>query len=67
MDNVQNNRHVHGCTNPRCQVGWATKFCQVEPNICGSSVRLELHPSDTSNFKVVFIFKKSVDPWSRVL
>ena len=27
-----------GCTNPRNQVTWVTKFCMVAPNICGSSV-----------------------------
>jgi hypothetical protein len=42
MDNVQNNSHVHGCTNSRCQVARATKFCQVASNICGSSVQLVL-------------------------
>ena len=30
---------VQGCTSPKRQVAVATKFCVVEPNICGCSVR----------------------------
>ena len=26
------------CTNPGCQITWKTKFCMVEPNICGALV-----------------------------
>jgi hypothetical protein len=32
------NSVMQGCTNPRHQVTWATKFCMVALNICGSSV-----------------------------
>jgi hypothetical protein len=32
-----------GCTNPRCQVAWVTKFFMVVPNICESSVWNLLH------------------------
>jgi hypothetical protein len=31
------------CTNPRCQVTWATRFCTVVPNICWTSVWNWLH------------------------
>jgi hypothetical protein len=31
------------CTNPRCQVMQATKFCTVVPNICGSWVWNLIH------------------------
>jgi hypothetical protein len=35
------------CTNPRCQVTWATKYCTVAPYICWSSVQNLRNPSGT--------------------
>lgn len=32
-----------GCMHPGHKVTWATKFCMVDPNICGSSVWILLH------------------------
>ena len=53
-----------GCTNPGCQVAWATKFYTVAPNIRGSLVRNLFHVTllATKNLRWFNDFKKIMGP-----
>ena len=66
--NIAESSSGQGCSNPRNQVTWATKFHMVAPNICGSLVWYIFYIILVANWilRWLQIFGKFVNPWIRL-